>query len=169
MVSCVDNSTTFKTVSKNHLYQNARKLASGKLRKTRLSLKSAMKLASTLLLLLYISAVCRPALPLVADGLAHLFWHKHHLQTKHAQKGQNHLVKEIAAETELECQIHKGVPASNKTTDKSSDFLFAHLIADVPHQSFLPKKCLTALGECHLLPMGNCFTEVLTPPPDLLS
>ena len=127
-----------------------------------------MKLAPTILLLLYICAVCRPAFPLVADGLAHLFWHHHHLATKHAHHGQNHLVKEIAAETELECETHKGIPASNKTSGKSSDFLFAHLITAIPAHYFSMKNGRMSNGNYLLLPQGNIYTEVVTPPPDLL-
>jgi hypothetical protein len=127
-----------------------------------------MKLAPAILLLLYISAVCRPAFPLVADGLAHLFWQHHHLATKHAHHGQNHLVKEIAAETELECETHKGIPASNKTSGKSSDFLFVHLLTVNPIQCLSPKNNRITNADYNHLPFGNIFTEVVTPPPDLL-
>ena len=127
-----------------------------------------MRLASTLLLLLYISAVCRPAFPLVADGLAHLFWHKHHLENKHAHAGLNHLAKEITAETAMECETHKGIPASNKTTDKSSDFLFAHHFTAIPEHCFLTKKCLLTKGNYLLLPFSHFFKEVVSPPPDLM-
>ena len=128
-----------------------------------------MKIAPTILLLLYVSAVCRPVLPLAADGLAHIFWHHHHLETVHAEKGHGHLHAEIVSASDLENQAASSVPTNQKTAAKSSDFLFVHLGAVISAFYLSEKNCLLAPGKFYQHHNSRTCTEVATPPPDRLA
>lgn len=55
-----------------------------------------MKSASAYyLLLFYITAMCKPVLPVAKDMLAHIFWEAQHISTVHHQNGKDHLHHEL--------------------------------------------------------------------------
>lgn len=55
------------------------------------------KTIAWLLLTTYCCATCTAVLPIVQDVVAHLFWHKEHIEHVHqGQKNQHHVVIEMA-------------------------------------------------------------------------
>lgn len=69
--------------------------------------------------------MCKPILPLVQDGLAHIFWKARHLATVHHHHGDHHAEKEIV-EAEHEENDEKQ-PATTKTSEPVS----VHIVVDI--------------------------------------
>ncbi|MEP6512575.1 MAG: hypothetical protein ABJA79_01805 [Parafilimonas sp.] len=49
-------------------------------------------------MLLYLTVVFKPAIPIISDALSHTFADAIHIATVHAKYGNNHLEKELATE-----------------------------------------------------------------------
>lgn len=88
------------------------------------------------LLLLYLLALCKPIVPIVQDGLAHIFWQAEHIATVHQHQGSHHAEAETAASTGND--ENKKLPASAKISEPVS----VHIIAQssCPLYPPLPEK-----------------------------
>jgi hypothetical protein len=124
------------------------------------------RFTAKLLLLLYLSAACRSALPILADGLAHLLWYEHHYATVHAHDGHLHVHAEILAAAADETDGHQHAPTPIKSF-KISDLLEAHFVRGalgfdvaVPFESARSAVFFQPFRE------STTFLDVPTPPPD---
>ncbi len=84
------------------------------------------------LLVVYIIALCKPVLPLLQDGLAHLFWKAQHIGTVHHHHGHHHAEKTVAA-------THENKTDSTPANAKSSPPVSAHLAAKVGFRFLQPE------------------------------
>ena len=66
-----------------------------------------------LLLFAYTTIICKPLLPALADGIAHVFWYSNHMATVHVENGHYHVHHENALEAQ------KGYPARDASLPKS--------------------------------------------------
>ena len=55
------------------------------------------KAAAYTLLVLYLMATCRPAMPVISDLISHAFWKSQHIATVHHHHGNHHAEEEMAA------------------------------------------------------------------------
>lgn len=55
---------------------------------------------ATLLLVCYAALLLRPLLPVLQDGMAHMFWNSEHMATVHYENGKYHVHVEIAKSEE---------------------------------------------------------------------
>jgi len=66
------------------------------------------KSSAWLVLTIYLCASCTGLLPLVLDSMAHVLWHKEHIEhVHHGKEGHNHLADEIV-QSLSENQNHDG-------------------------------------------------------------
>jgi len=124
-----------------------------------------MRFLATCLLLIYISVSCRPIFPVLADGLAHLLWYQHHIETVHMHDGNAHVHSEIAEATS-EHGEHGAAPVPAKSF-KISDFLAAHVIVSFQYTPVICWKTIVGglLGSPVIL-VGLYSLEVPVPPPN---
>ena len=125
-----------------------------------------MRSLATCLLLIYLSISCRPVVPVLADGLAHLLWYDQHIATVHFHDGYAHMHNEIANIVEEETG-EKNTTSLPAKTCKLSDFLAAHLIAEIRLDNI---PCwdiwrVPSFGNTHVL-VGLYSKKVPDPPPD---
>ena len=109
------------------------------------------------LLLIYLTAMCKPVLPLVNDFLSHTFWKTEHITIVHHENG-NHLHYELKKASD---QNNKD---SNSPALKSSESVSVHILLqnnyDFSHSIISEQK--HPGGSYSLL---NTFFELNTPPP----
>lgn len=124
-----------------------------------------MRFLATCLLLIYISVSCRPIFPVLADGLAHLLWYQHHVETVHMHDGNAHVHSEIV-EAASEPGEHGAAPVPAKSF-KISDFLAAHIVVSFPYTPVICWKITTGrLFGNPVMMVGLYSLEVPVPPPD---
>lgn len=113
------------------------------------------------LLLIYMSALFRPAFPLVSDAMAHTFCEAVHISSVHMVYGSQHMQKEVAAEND-------DSKKSDRNAVKTADFFAVHLLQNVWQDSF------SSIFSCQIF---NSFVAAklpfwsmrqLAPPPDFL-
>ena len=110
------------------------------------------------LLLIYLTAMCKPILPLANDILAHTFWKTEHIVTVHHANGKDHLhyeLKKVSDENDED---------ANSPAPKSSESVSVHILLqnnyDFSHNILSEQKHLR--GSYNLL---STFIEMNTPPP----
>jgi len=124
-----------------------------------------MRFLATCLLLIYISVSCRPIFPVLADGLAHLLWYQHHVETVHMHDGNAHVHSEIA-EAASEPGEHGAAPVPAKSF-KISDFLAAHVNVSFQYTPVICWKITTGgLFGSPVGLVGLYSPEVPVPPPN---
>ena len=110
------------------------------------------------LLLIYITAVCKPVLPLVNDLLAHTFWKTEHIITVHHENGKDHVHHELK---KISDQNNED---ANSPAPKSSESVSVHILLknnyDLPYNATSEHKHL--IRSYSLL---STFLELNTPPP----
>lgn len=130
-----------------------------------------MRLIAQLLFLLYLSAVCRPIFPVVADGLAHLLWHHHHMETVHRHYGHAHVQHEVAASLSEQSQAadhDEGLPSPTPLKSfKVNDLLSEHLACAAAQalRRFDARGGSSPLF-FYLFSLNTSCSEVPVPPPD---
>src|SRR5687768_1225171 len=93
------------------------------------------------LLLIYLTAICKPVVPLVNDFLSHTLWKTEHISIVHHENGKNH----------LHYELKKVSDQNNKDSDsrapKSSESVSVHVLFqnnyDFSHSIFSEQKHLT--------------------------
>src|SRR5687767_11256212 len=110
------------------------------------------------LLLIYLTALCKPFLPVVNDFLAHTFWKAEHITIVHHENGKDHLhyeLKKVSDENNKD---------SNSPAPKFPESVSVHVVSqnnyDFSHSIISDQKHLT--GSYCLL---STFIEMNTPPP----
>ncbi len=76
------------------------------------------------LMLLYLTVVFKPAIPIISDALSHTFADAIHIATVHAKYGNNHL------ETELATEGSDNDNSKNQNTVKSEEQIPVHVPED---------------------------------------
>jgi hypothetical protein len=114
------------------------------------------------LLLLYVTVVCRPLIPLLHDWYEHSFNEVEHLATVHHQNGMNHVNYEIG-----KMEKEDNNPSNNPSKAKTWDETTVHFPAE---NNFGFKKIVAActliyFDQQHILPV--VFTAIQLPPPKL--
>ena|GEM_PF-1311421 len=128
---------------------------------------SAKHILAKVLLLLYLSAVCRPVLPVLADGLAHILWYDRHVQTVHAHNGQSHVHYEVLSALSDDGHNDKHSSSAPSQSFKCNDFLSAHLIGIVAAPPTWPVLVCIRQGLLFFLVFtGTDCIEVPVPPPN---
>jgi hypothetical protein len=124
-----------------------------------------MKLPAVLFLLLYLSATLRPVWPVLADTLAHVFWHHEHIETVHKNHGAQHVHQELKTlATGLE-DSNSSAPLPVKSS-KTNESVAPHLATftwniSLPTLSLAP----TQPAFHFLFPVTSCSLNLHTPPP----
>ena len=77
-----------------------------------------------LLLFAYTVIVCKPVLPGIADGIAHIFWYSEHIATVHYEHGKYHL------HYEYQDAAKKSYPEKDTSLPKSTNTDSEHFMAD---------------------------------------
>jgi hypothetical protein len=110
------------------------------------------------LLLIYITAMCKPVLPLVNDILAHTFWKTQHIITVHHENGKDHLHYELK---KISDQNNEDADSS---APKSAESVSVHILLqnnyDFSYSIVSQQKHLS--GSYSLL---STFLELNPPPP----
>ncbi len=101
--------------------------------------------------------MCKPALPVVKDIVAHLFWKMEHLATVHHHYGKNHVhneIKDVAAHDEKQ----------NNQQTKTQEPVSIHILSknnyDLGYQ-FISANSYSS----KLYRLLNPFLEIKSPPP----
>lgn len=126
-----------------------------------------MRTLATCLLLIYVSVSCRPVLPVLADGLAHLLWYQQHVETVHLHDGYAHVHNEIA-QAAAEDSSEQGAAPSPAKSFKISDFVAAHVVAEILFVNipFWDIQSAALPGSAPVL-VGLYSKKVPVPPPNL--
>lgn len=77
--------------------------------------------------------MCKPVLPLMWDGMAHLFWKAEHIATVHNHHGDQH-VEEETAQAAHEEESDK-YPSTTKTSEPVSVHIVAQNNYNIPQPS----------------------------------
>ena len=113
------------------------------------------------LLLIYISAIISPALPLLADVVAHNFNQAVHISTVHMVYGAQHVENEMAAENE------KSAKGGHQSPERDVENIAVHLLQSCMHLSFV--HCILIADfppfMVNKLPLWFAFQNV--PPPNI--
>lgn len=113
------------------------------------------------LLLLYITVMCKPIIPLVQDIWAHTFYEQEHIATVHHQNGQNHVHYEVKKANE-----DKNGDKSSKAKSSDSDTSFHfNLVSKLVFNTNKPTLVQTDFDQLNILPV--VFTDINLPPPKL--
>ncbi len=114
------------------------------------------------LLLIYISAIISPAMPLLTDVVAHNFNQAVHISTVHMVYGKNHVDNEIAEEAS------KSKKSNNESNLKSLETIAVHLLQNGIQISFenISYKSISPRFLVNKLPFW--FPVQTVPPPDTL-
>ncbi|MEO5681069.1 MAG: hypothetical protein ABIQ88_00445 [Chitinophagaceae bacterium] len=90
-----------------------------------------------LLLFSYITIICKPVLPSLSDGIAHIFWYTDHMATVHYEHGKYHV------HNEYKDAAKKGYPEKDASLPKSDNPISYHLITpdsyDFSFKSMAPR------------------------------
>ncbi|HLY70728.1 MAG TPA: hypothetical protein VKR53_13435 [Puia sp.] len=77
-----------------------------------------------LVLVSYTTVLVRPAVPFVADVIAHTFWYAHHVATVHFENGRYHVHYQYMKEAQ------KSFPGKNQQQAKTEVFIADHLLGN---------------------------------------
>ena len=133
--------------------------------KCQILIKKMKKTWLYLFLLLYVSSVMKPIMPIVSDWVAHTFWHLHHLQTVHHHHGHSHSHAQLVQAVEEEKKTSS--TNSNTQQEKKEDPVFLENLS--PTQTIFHSFGSQKKRE---YPIFNCLlssppSELLTPPPQV--
>ncbi len=107
-------------------------------------------------LLLYLSAIFKPVVPIVKDMLAHSFWKMEHMETIHHHHGDNHAHLEI----EKSSDQNKGTPTATKWEEPVSVHLSLQKTI-VFYNHLLAKKNYRIYNS----DLSASIIQMITPPP----
>jgi hypothetical protein len=131
-------------------------------------LKMSKTIVAKLLLALYLAVSCRPALPVLADVVAHVLFYEHHIATVHQHDGHFHVHEEVAAATKEDTGRQEKAPTSSNAF-KIKD-LAAHDSVIVAGLEFSTVGTYTRRVEFfYIQKRGSEHTAPPTPPPNFSS
>ena len=86
-----------------------------------------------LLLFAYVTTMLRPAMPYLADGMAHLLWYHEHIATVHTEHGKRHVHFEVEKEskknnTENNSEENKKAATTSEHTICNSGYEFGMIV-----------------------------------------
>jgi hypothetical protein len=84
-----------------------------------------------LLLFAYSTILLRPAMPYIADGMAHLLWYHEHIATVHIENGKQHVHIEVEKENK------KNSAENNAEENKKASSISEHSSSSIAY-SFCP-------------------------------
>lgn len=105
-----------------------------------------------LLLFAYTVIVCKPVLPSIADGIAHIFWYSEHMATVHYEHGKYHV------HYEYQDAAKKNYPEKDTNIPKSPTDGTDHLINSDAYPTPSPVIILTyfpVINSCLLFRTPN--------------
>ena len=112
-------------------------------------------------LLLYASALFRPAFPLVSDAMSHTFCEAVHISSVHMVYGSQHMQKEVAAE-------NADSKKSSSNIEKNAEFFAVHLTQSVCEYSFPSFSSCQIFYSFDVAKLPFWSMRQLVPPPDFL-
>ncbi len=109
-------------------------------------------------MLLYVSVMFKPLIPIISDALSHTFAEAIHIATVHAKYGNNHLEKELA-----------DTNADNKdqNTAKSEEAFPVHVSTDNYDYRFYLNKIDRSYSDLKLNHLPAVFISMPVPPPKI--
>ena len=116
------------------------------------------------LLLLYLTVMLKPLMPVISDAWDHTFAESIHIATVHAKYGANHL-QSVLADNASENNAN----SKNQNTVKSSEVVPAHLVENECASMFTSNNTCSTFNP---LPVNKCVSVFLAmhlPPPKFLS
>ncbi|MEP6584561.1 MAG: hypothetical protein ABJA90_09855 [Ginsengibacter sp.] len=111
------------------------------------------------LMLLYVTVMLKPLIPIIADAFSHTFSETIHVETIHAKYGINHLEKELAA---------SGNDSSNNKNQNaitSEEQVLIHLASEEMRYKFDLDNIITDYPFCKAFTLSSVFISKTGPPP----
>ncbi|MEP6725898.1 MAG: hypothetical protein ABJC98_08790 [Bacteroidota bacterium] len=110
-----------------------------------------------LLLFCYTTLICKPMLPFISDGIAHIFWYSEHMATVHYENGKYHVHYENVNEAK------KRYPEKDANLPKADFSDYDHMFANT-YDFTIPRLVLTHFsGVYSYLPLTYLHSDF--PPP----
>ena len=110
------------------------------------------------LLLVYLTVIFKPLLPIVSDAYAHIFEEAIHLATVHAKYGNNHLNKDLAHDSDTS-------NASQKNTNFNENWT-VHLDTCEKVYRFEMPSFAVSYGSLLFKELPDIYLIKFVPPPD---
>ncbi len=89
-----------------------------------------------ILLLSYITALIKPVMPYVSDGINHVFFYAHHMATVHYENGKYHIHRDLLNNSKEEStDKHSAPQKSNNANDEH--LVSAMIIASIQEFNFI--------------------------------
>ncbi len=113
------------------------------------------------LMLLYVTFMLKPLIPVISDVLSHSFEEAYHVSTVHAKYGANHLETELANSASSDNDNSK----NQNTTKQQEETTVVHLCTEVDTYDF----SLNSINKIYYPFVNNNLTEIFiskhSPPP----
>ena len=112
-----------------------------------------------LLLFSYTCIICKPMLPALSDGLAHIFWYSQHMATVHYENGRYHVHNENLREA------RKGYPQRDASIPKTVAMDTEHLVAAPGYGLTIPAPVSTIYFPSTESALAHIYLNNHFPPP----
>lgn len=110
-------------------------------------------------MLLYVTVMFKPLIPIISDALSHTFSETIHIETVHAILGSNHLEKELAASGT------DNASGKNQNTLNSEEPVLVHVVADELKYNFYLSAVNIDYPFCKPYTLSSVFISKAGPPP----
>ncbi len=110
-------------------------------------------------MLLYVTVMLKPLIPIVSDALSHTFSEAIHIATVHSIYGSNHLEKELAASST------NNANNKNQNTITSEEQVLIHLASDELKYRFDLNNPIIDYPFCKPYTLSSVFITKAGPPP----
>ncbi len=111
------------------------------------------------LMLLYVTVMFKPLIPIISDALSHTFSETIHIETVHAKYGSNHLEKELAASGT------DNANNKNQNTITSEDQVLIHVASNEIKYHFGLNSIIKDYPFCKPFTLSSVFIIKAGPPP----
>ncbi len=110
-------------------------------------------------MLLYVTVMFKPLIPVISDALSHTFSETIHIETVHAILGSNHLEKELAASGA------DNANSKNQNTITSEEQVLVHLASGELNYNFNLNRLIKDYPFCKPFTLSSVFIFKAGPPP----
>ncbi len=110
------------------------------------------------LVLLYVTVMLKPLIPIISDELSHSFSEAIHISTVHAKYGSHHLEKELAASANDNA-------GKNQSQMTPGEQVLVHIGSDELKYNFALKVSLQDYSLCKPFKLSTVFISKEGPPP----
>ena len=112
-----------------------------------------------LLLFSYTCIICKPVLPALSDGLAHIFWYSQHMATVHYENGRYHVHNENLREA------RNGYPQHDTGIPKTVTMDTEHLVTITGYILITPSPVTINYFSSNTSALAHIYLNNNFPPP----